>query len=278
MLPMLGLREEQTKYLLRGRNDLMPSRTNTHLGLGRRTSVACGGVVCTAMLFMGVTAHAAVRCNLSIEDSRSIQRFRIWHDKLADWSIQRRAQDRNAGRTAHWKIYRGGSTEAPAGTSGLVYQPLNDRAFIVMTAQELSRQSARLDAGSTTTSNCEWRCSQSGSETIETCQKKYEEMEMLNTNCTTRWSYLLAGALGTGMTLTTSTVHAQETSTASQTVALEEIVITAERRTENLQKTAVSVSVRSGRSCRSKEIHLGSDSGGYSRRVWRRVCRCIERH
>jgi iron complex outermembrane receptor protein len=56
---------------------------------------------------------------------------------------------------------------------------------------------------------------------------------------------VIAGLLGLASTLTAGITHAQTATTASADT-LEEIVVTAERRTEDIQKAGTSVSVRSG--------------------------------
>lgn len=57
---------------------------------------------------------------------------------------------------------------------------------------------------------------------------------------------IVVSVAGIGVILSAGTGHAQTVNTTSNDAALEEIVVTAERRTENLQNTAASVSVRSG--------------------------------
>lgn len=60
---------------------------------------------------------------------------------------------------------------------------------------------------------------------------------------TLRSTSVIAGVLGFASTLTTGIVHAQ---TATSNDTLEEIVVTAERRVEDAQRTGTSISVRSG--------------------------------
>lgn len=55
----------------------------------------------------------------------------------------------------------------------------------------------------------------------------------------------LAGALGLVSTFTATTAHAQ-TAPAASNDTIEEIIVTAERRNESVQRTGASVSVRSG--------------------------------
>ena len=61
-----------------------------------------------------------------------------------------------------------------------------------------------------------------------------------------RVSKIAASVGGIGVILSAGTGHAQTPNTNSDDAALQEVVITAERRTENLQNTAASVTVRSG--------------------------------
>jgi len=57
---------------------------------------------------------------------------------------------------------------------------------------------------------------------------------------------ILTSVTGIGVILSAGVGQAQTANVGSNNLALEEIVVTAERRTENLQNTAASVSVRSG--------------------------------
>jgi iron complex outermembrane receptor protein len=83
---------------------------------------------------------------------------------------------------------------------------------------------------------------------------------MASDKCATKkWSYLVAGMLGAGVTMAAGSGYAQgatgsSTQNGQQTseVNLEEVIVTAERRAQDLQKTAVSISVRSGRDLREQ--------------------------
>ncbi|EIZ80072.1 TonB-dependent receptor [Novosphingobium sp. Rr 2-17] len=75
---------------------------------------------------------------------------------------------------------------------------------------------------------------------------------MFNNDCRTTLSYLLAGALSAGLALTASGAAAQDASASTDGAssinpsALEEIIVTAERRSENVQNVATSITVRDG--------------------------------
>jgi iron complex outermembrane receptor protein len=140
------------------------------------------------------------------------------------------------------------------GNVGWGYQALNDRAFIVLSPDD---EKARVAAGHAGRSGCVLgSCGATAIGSTETCSRQISgEGRMTSDNCTTRWSYLAASILSASATLATSQASAQGApGSAAQATepSLEEVIVTAERRAQDLQKTAVSVSVRSGKDLQEK--------------------------
>lgn len=141
------------------------------------------------------------------------------------------------------------------GGTDLSFQALNDRAFIVLTPDdERARAAASHVPGPVCTGGS---CDATAIGSTETCsQSPSGEGRAAAGSCTTRRSYLDAGNPTGGAGATAISVAARATaSRAAQPgnePSLAEVIVTAERRAQDLQKTAVSLSVRTGKELQEK--------------------------